>query len=77
MTATTVPYRSQLPAGRDGFAQLLHAEWTKFRTVRGWVIGAVAAALLIVLFAYLGTFRQQNGGGSDRHLLLPAPNTPG
>ena len=36
-------------AGRDGFAQLLRAEWTKFRTVRGWVIGMVVAALVIVL----------------------------
>ena len=27
--------------GRDGFAQALRAEWTKFRTVRGWVIGAL------------------------------------
>ncbi|MGH8960128.1 MAG: ABC transporter permease subunit [Jatrophihabitantaceae bacterium] len=53
MTATITPYRSELPAGRDGFAQLLRAEWTKFRTVRGWVIGAVAAALLIVLLAWL------------------------
>ena len=32
-TAIT-PYRSSLPAGRDGFLQVLHAEWTKFRTVR-------------------------------------------
>ena len=44
MTATITPYRSAVPAGRDGFAQLLRAEWTKFRTVRGWVIGTVAAA---------------------------------
>ena len=36
-------------AGRDGFAQLLRAEWTKFRTVRGWVIAIVAAALVIAL----------------------------
>jgi ABC-type transport system involved in multi-copper enzyme maturation permease subunit len=62
MTATTASYGSELPVGRDGFAQLLHAEWTKFRTVRGWVTTAVAAALLIFLFAYLGTFRHQNGG---------------
>lgn len=61
MSATTAPYRSTLPAARDGFGQLLHAEWTKFRTVRGWVITAVAAGLLIVLFAYLGTFRHENG----------------
>ena len=34
-------------AGYDGFAQLLRAEWTKFRTVRGWVIGMMVAGLLI------------------------------
>ena len=51
MTATTAPYRSDLPVVRDSFAQLLWAEWTKFRTVRGWVITAIAAGLLIVLFA--------------------------
>ena len=33
------PYRSPQPVGHDGFAQLLRAEWTKLRTVRGWVIG--------------------------------------
>ncbi|MEU4223602.1 ABC transporter permease subunit [Nonomuraea sp. NPDC026600] len=43
------PYRSQLRAGRDGFAQLLRAEWTKFRTVRGWVVTMTAAALVTVL----------------------------
>src|SRR5207247_5479795 len=32
------PYHSELHVSRDGFAQLLRAEWTKFRTVRGWVI---------------------------------------
>ena len=37
-----------------GFAQLLHAEWTKFRTVRGWVVGMAAAALLTVLVGLLG-----------------------
>jgi hypothetical protein len=62
MMATNAPYRSRLTAGSDGFAELLHAEWTKFRTVRGWVITALGAAILIVLFAYLGTFRHQDGG---------------
>jgi ABC-type transport system involved in multi-copper enzyme maturation permease subunit len=42
------PYRPQVRAGQDGFGQVLRAEWTKFRTVRGWVIGTVAGALLIV-----------------------------
>jgi hypothetical protein len=50
MTTTTLtPYRSGRAPGRDGFAQLLHAEWTKFRTVRGWLIALAAAALLAVL----------------------------
>ena len=35
MSATAAPYRSSLPAGRDGFAPLLRAEWTKFRTSAG------------------------------------------
>jgi hypothetical protein len=29
-------------------ARLLHAEWTKFRTVRGWVIGALIVVLATV-----------------------------
>ena len=62
MTATATPRRSELAVGRDGFWQLLRAEWTKFRTVRGWVITAIASVLLIVLFAYLGTFRHEDGG---------------
>ena len=40
-------------AGRAGFAQLLSAEWTKFATVRGWVIGLVLAPLLTVGIALL------------------------
>jgi len=43
---TITPYRSTARAGRDGFGQLLHAEWTKFRTVRGWVIGMIVAVLV-------------------------------
>jgi hypothetical protein len=54
MTSTMTHYRSSQRAGRDGFAQLLHEEWTKFRTVRGWVIGMVVAALVTVLLGLLG-----------------------
>jgi ABC-type transport system involved in multi-copper enzyme maturation permease subunit len=49
MTAATTPYRSALSPGRDGFVQLLHAEWTKFRTVRGWLVGTWVVALVMVL----------------------------
>jgi ABC-type transport system involved in multi-copper enzyme maturation permease subunit len=53
ITSSITPYRSDMRAGRDGFAQLLRAEWTKFTTVSGWVIGVLAAALVTVL---LGLF---------------------
>jgi ABC-type transport system involved in multi-copper enzyme maturation permease subunit len=47
-------YRSAQPAGHDGLWQLVRAEWTKFRTVRGWVIGAVLAGGLMVGLSLLG-----------------------
>ena len=55
------PYRPQAAPGRDGFAQLVHAEWTKFRTVRGWLAGMVIA---IVAMAGLGIFIAAGGGVS-------------
>jgi ABC-type transport system involved in multi-copper enzyme maturation permease subunit len=47
------PYRSRACARRDGFGPVLLAEWTKFRTVRGWVIGMIVAALATVGFGLL------------------------
>ena len=43
---TITSYRSPVQDGPDGFPQLLHAEWTKFRTVRGWVTGMIVAILV-------------------------------
>jgi ABC-type transport system involved in multi-copper enzyme maturation permease subunit len=40
-----------------GFGSLLRAEWIKFRSVRGWVIGMIVAALLTIL---LGVFAAAN-----------------
>ena len=48
---SVTPYRSRLREGSCGFADLLHAEWTKFRTVRGWIIAVIVGALVIVAFA--------------------------
>lgn len=50
MTTTITPYRTDAPTGRDGFAQLVHGEWTKFRTVRGWLIATLVAGVVMVLF---------------------------
>lgn len=66
MTGTITPYRSELVvSGNGGFGQLLHSEWTKFRTVRGWVAGIAAAAVLMVLISVFGAFgsRPACGGG--------------
>ncbi len=50
---TITPSRPTVRPGRTGFAHLLRAEWTKFRTVRGWVIAVLIAVLVTVL---LGVF---------------------
>ena len=60
-TQLTTPHRPAAAERRDGFAQLLHAEWTKFRTVRGWVIGMVVAALVTVGLGLLIAVGGSNG----------------
>ena len=61
-TATVTPRR---PAAEStGFSRLLYAEWTKFVTVRGWVIAMVVSALLTVgigIWAGAGTHGQPCG----------------
>src|ERR1700722_19653327 len=42
-----------------GFGSLLRAEWIKFRSVRGWVIGMILAGLLTIV---LGVFAAANAG---------------
>ena len=42
----------------SGFGGLVRAEWTKFRSVRGWVIGMILAAILTI---FLGVFAAANG----------------
>jgi ABC-type transport system involved in multi-copper enzyme maturation permease subunit len=74
MTATITPYRPPQQAGRDGFAQLLHAEWTKFRTLRGWVIGIVIAVVLIDLVGLLVPRGQADCGAACQ---LHIPTGPG
>ena len=62
MAATITPYRSGQQAGHDGFAQVLRAEWTKFRTMRGWVVTMLAAAVATALapIALAGTAKSND-----------------
>jgi ABC-type transport system involved in multi-copper enzyme maturation permease subunit len=74
----TVPHPPAPQAGRDGFAQLVRAEWTKLRTVRGWIIGLVVAALVTtgigLLTAVAGSSScQAVGGGPARSGRACAP----
>jgi hypothetical protein len=61
-TTTITPYRSDQPVGNDGFLQLLRSEWTKFRTIRGWLIAMAAAAILVGLpiVSLAGTAKDNN-----------------
>ena len=74
MTAGTVtPHQPDQQTGRDGFAPLLRAEWTKFRTVRGWVIAMIVAALATVGFGLLG----QDSCGTVNNAACTVPLGPG
>jgi hypothetical protein len=83
-TATVSAPRADASAGHAGFGQLVRSEWIKFRTVRGWVIGMILAAVLMV---FLGLFAagnanigcQINGGPprSGKACLPYIPHGPG
>ena len=61
------PYRSPASPGQAGFTQALRAEWTKFRTVRGWVIGTLVAVLVMAGIGLLAS-----GGGLFSFVFDPA-----
>ncbi len=46
------------------FAPLLRAEWTKFRTVRGWVLALLAATVAIIAFGVGPSMHGSCGSGS-------------
>jgi ABC-type transport system involved in multi-copper enzyme maturation permease subunit len=56
MSTGTLPARrdAEAPTGDTGFGAVLRGEWTKFRTVRGWVVGVVVAATVMVGFGIIG-----------------------
>lgn len=63
MTATLTPGPpATRRAERGGFLRTLHAEWTKFRTVRGWVLAMAGALLVTVVVGLLGTAAPAPGG---------------
>src|SRR6266567_7649 len=79
MTAPVMtPYRPGTAAGHDSFAYLLRAEWTKFRTVRGWIITIFVAAALPTVFALLNMSQCSGTTGTGTGTstsACPAPPT--
>ncbi|MEV0152020.1 MULTISPECIES: hypothetical protein [unclassified Nonomuraea] len=47
------PHRSSRRAGQDGFPQALHAQWTRFRSARGWALAMAASVLVTVSLGLL------------------------
>ena len=81
MTATMTPERSGRRPGDDrvSFWRLVHAEWTKFRTVRGWVIAMLIAAALTAAVGLYAASGPQTGcqpAGPNGPIGPPAPCTP-
>ena len=60
MTATAAPRRAPAPGRPAGFGRVLHAEWTKFRTVRGWVTGIFVAAVVMDLVGLFAAGQRQH-----------------
>jgi regulation of enolase protein 1 (concanavalin A-like superfamily) len=59
------PYRSGRHQGSDGFAALVRSEWTKFRTVRAWVLAiVVATAAGLALSVFLSSSAGQSCPGN-------------
>jgi ABC-type transport system involved in multi-copper enzyme maturation permease subunit len=72
---TTQPQRTGRRAGYTGFARAVHAEWTKFRTVRGWLIAMIAAALVTVMLGLLASLATHSFCNGPPRQGCPGPLT--
>jgi ABC-type transport system involved in multi-copper enzyme maturation permease subunit len=77
-TGTLAPHRSPLTPERESFWHLVHAEWTKFRTVRGWVIAVLVTIAAITAFVFVASDVSSSCAGPGGPLPCPAqPTGPG
>jgi len=72
---TMLTYQSPVADSRDRFGQTVRAEWTKLRTMRGWLIGLLLAAVLPAGFAFLGrsSCASQTSGPNGRTVTTACP----
>ena len=77
-TGTVAPLRSSLTPERESFWYLVHAEWTKFRTVRGWVIAVLLTIVAITAFVFVSSDVSSSCVGSGGPSACPGqPTGPG
>jgi ABC-type transport system involved in multi-copper enzyme maturation permease subunit len=72
---TMLTYHSEVADSRDRFGQTVRSEWTKLRTMRGWLIGLLLAAVLPAGFAFLGrsSCASQSPGPNGRTITTACP----
>ena len=61
--------------GQAGFGLVLRAEWTKFRTVRGWVIGMIVAVLVTVALGLLSSLASHSHCFAPSGRACPGPGS--
>jgi ABC-type transport system involved in multi-copper enzyme maturation permease subunit len=77
MTATTAPKHPPIKPAGGSLPSVIWSEWTKFRTVRGWVIGLLAAGGLCLAFTFLVANGKHEGGCTGPPPPGSGPNAPG
>ena len=65
-------YQSSIPIGRESFGQLVLAEWTKLRSVRGWKFAIFLALALTVALAVVTGPSRVAINGVVAHPYVPA-----
>ncbi|HEX4110866.1 MAG TPA: ABC transporter permease subunit [Solirubrobacteraceae bacterium] len=75
--STSAARRSSTPPpSGDRWGRVLRSEWTKFRTVRGWMIGLLSALALCATFTFL-VANGSHEGGCFGPPSASGPNSPG
>ncbi len=74
-TETAAPHRSPVTPERESFWYLVHAEWTKFHTVRGWVIAVLLTIAAITAFVFVSSDVSSSCVASSGPAACPVQST--
>lgn len=76
-TATPGPQRAAEPSpspDRTGFLRQLRAEWTKFRSIRGWILAVLGATVVTAALGPLNLSTQHGPSGGSGPTLVRGPD---